>query len=301
MVYSLQVMFVKLTEQELKERITNLTVWKRKGQRAPHKPLLLLLALSELQAGKKVLTYESTRVKLKELLVEFGPRRKRYCPEEPFVRLTSDGLWQLNHPVSKKEINDKLLVDRQISGSFEPEIMSLMEQRPGLLHETAEQLLNAHFPETMHQDILEAIGFELGTTPRKRRDPEFRNRILRAYEYSCAVCGFNVRLGSQLIAIDAAHIQWHQAGGPDQEENGIALCTLHHKLFDRGAFTITYDRRLLVAEEAHGTRGFEEWLMRYHDTEIRSPIHPKYQPELVFLNWHVREVFKGPARYIYER
>ncbi|MFF2909200.1 phosphorothioated DNA-binding restriction endonuclease [Paenibacillus sp. NPDC057934] len=299
LVYLHWVVAVQLTEQELKERINNLTIWRKKEQRAPHKPLLLLLALSRLQAGEKRLTYEETRIQLKELLIEFGPRRRRYCPEEPFVRLTTDGLWALNKPVSKKQIQEKLLLEQHITGGFEPEVLVLLEKRPALRQEVAEQLLHAHFPETMHPDILEAVGFELEPTPRKKRDPQFRNRILTAYEYSCAVCGFNVRLGSQLVAIDAAHIQWHQAGGPDQEENGIALCTLHHKLFDRGVFTITNDRRLLVAEEAHGTRGLEEWLMRYHGTEIRSPISPLYRPKLVFLEWHVREVFKGPARYIY--
>jgi predicted restriction endonuclease len=54
-----------------------------------------------------------------------------------------------------------------------------------------------------------------------------------------AVCGFDVRLGNILIAIEAAHIKWHQAGGPDEERNGLALCSLHHKLFDRGVFTVS--------------------------------------------------------------
>ncbi|WP_342548096.1 phosphorothioated DNA-binding restriction endonuclease [Paenibacillus sp. FSL P2-0089] len=290
---------MQLTEYELKERINNLNIWKKKEQRAPHKPLLLLLALSRLQGGMKRMTYEETRGALKELLMEFGPPRQCYHPEEPFVRLTSDGLWVLNRPVDKKKIQDKLLVEQQVAGGFEPEVLALLEGRPALCHEIAEQLLYAHFPETVHSDILEAVGFELAPVPRRKRDPKFRNRILKAYEYSCAVCGFNVRLGNQLIAIDAAHIQWHLAGGPDQEENGIALCTLHHKLFDRGVFTITNERKLLVAEEANGTRGLEEWLMRYHGSEIRSPINPVYQPKRVFLEWHVREVFKGPARYIY--
>jgi putative restriction endonuclease len=100
-----------------------------------------------------------------------------------------------------------------------------------------------------------------------------------------------------LVAIEAAHIQWHQAGGPDHEDNGIALCSLHHKLFDRGVFTISQERVMLVAEDAHGSKGFDEWLMRYHGTEIRQPIHPQYQPKDLFLGWHIREVFRGPARY----
>jgi len=123
------------------------------------------------------------------------------------------------------------------------------------------------------------------------------DRILKAYEYSCAVCGFNVRLGNNLVAVEAAHIKWHQAGGPDKEENGVALCAMHHKLFDRGVFIIAPTRQLIVAEEAHGTNGFEEWLMRYHGKQINTPIHPDYQPKDSYMKWHFREVFRGPGRY----
>ena len=59
--------------------------------------------------------------------------------------------------------------------------------------------------------------------------------MLTAYEWRCAVCGLDVRLGSVSIILEAAHIKWHQAGGPDEESNGLALGVLHHKAFDLGA------------------------------------------------------------------
>jgi hypothetical protein len=31
--------------------------------------------------------------------------------------------------------------------------------------------------------------------------------------------------------------------------------------------------------------------------KIRLPIHPAYAPEERFINWHMREVFREPARY----
>ncbi len=88
---------------------------------------------------------------------------------------------------------------------------------------------------SIHADILAAVGlsFEASKVATKKRDPQFRQRVLTAYEYRCAVCGFDVRLGSVSIALDAAHIHWHQAGGPDLESNGLALCILHHKTFLR--------------------------------------------------------------------
>lgn len=286
-----------MTAAELRDIFTNLIIWKKNGQRAPHKPLLILYALAQLQRGVTVLPYEQVREKLKRLLIEFGPTRKSYHPEEPFVRLSTDGIWVLSNVVDKQKFSDKQLVAESVAGGFTPEVMSLLSSNDQLVQQLAEQLLNEHFPETIHQDILEGVGLSFAARKKLRRDSDFRDRILRAYEYNCAVCGFNVRLGHNLVGIDAAHIQWHQAGGPDVEENGIALCSLHHKLFDRGVFTITDKRELLVAEEAHGTVGFQEWLMRFHGKRIRHPIHPLYQPKDNFLEWHIREVFRGPGRY----
>jgi putative restriction endonuclease len=164
--------------------------------------------------------------------------------------------------------------------------------------EIAARLLENHFPESIHQDILAEVGLTLGAekAATKKRDPQFRQRVLTAYEYRCAVCGFDVRLGSVSIALDAAHIRWHQAGGPDQENNGLALCVLHHKTFDLGAFTVNHDGRLLVSDQAHGTDGFQEALMSRHGKPVRPPQRKEWKPIPSYLDWHAKEVFRGKAR-----
>ena len=55
------------------------------------------------------------------------------------------------------------------------------------------------------------------------------------------------------MTLDAAHVRWHQAGGPAVESNGLALCVLHHKAFDLGAFTVTPSGVLLVSDQANGS------------------------------------------------
>ena len=77
---------------------------------------------------------------------------------------------------------------------------------------------------------------------------------------------------------------------------GLALCALHHKLFDRGAFTISDKTKVIVSETAHGTHGMDEWLLAFHGKDIRPPQRPSYYPEPKFVNWHVKEVFKGLER-----
>jgi putative restriction endonuclease len=88
---------------------------------------------------------------------------------------------------------------------------------------------------------------------------------------------------------------WHQAGGPDVTVNGLALCATHHKLFDLGAFTIGEELQMLVSDEVNGL-GAEEWLIRYHNKPLFPPQKKKLYPEPEFLQWHVKEVFKGGYR-----
>lgn len=85
-------------------------------------------------------------------------------------------------------------------------------------------------------------------------------------------------------------------GGPDEEQNGLALCSLHHKTFDLGAFTILPDRVVVISEQAHGNESFERWLLDFHGKPVRSPQRRSYMPSERFLTWHEREVFKRPPR-----
>lgn len=282
---------------ELKERIVNLSIWKKGTQRAPHKPLLILYALARLQEGRTSLPYEEVRETLTTLLRDFGPMRKSYHPEEPFVRLHRDGIWNISVKREDVQISDRWLLENQISAGFNEQTNQLLTNNKDLIKEISSMVLHEHFPDSIHEDILTAVGLNVERTGKRVRDPKFRERILRAYEHSCAICGFNVRLGHSLVAVEAAHIKWHQAGGPDREENGLALCAMHHRLFDRGVFTLSKTKEIIVSQDAYGTNGFNEWLMRFHGKLIRKPIHPDYYPKDENIRWHVQEVFKGQERY----
>ena len=99
------------------------------------------------------------------------------------------------------------------------------------------------------------------------------------------------------VALKAAHIKWHHAGGPDEESNGLALCTMHHKLFDRGVFTLSDKLTVVVCESANGTKGFQEWVIAFHGSSIRAPQRPNYYPDKVAVEWHISEVFQSPRQY----
>lgn len=49
-------------------------------------------------------------------------------------------------------------------------------------------------------------------------------------------------------------MRWGAFDGPDHVDNGLCLCVLHHKLFDKGALGVGEDRRILVSQEFVGRR-----------------------------------------------
>lgn len=284
-------------------RVETVTVWKRGNMRAPHKPLLLLLALGRLSRGEGAISFSECQPILSNLLREFGPDVRHVHPELPFWHLQTDKLWILD--VEGDVLNASggpspaRLRDRDAVGWFPREIGTLLTASPELAVEAARRILESHFPESLHQDILNAVGLSLDRVivSRKARDPRFRERILTAYEFRCAVCSLDIRLGRDVVGLEAAHIQWHQAGGPDTEANGLALCTLHHKLFDYGAFTLHDERRVLVSERAYGGEQFERMLMRHHGQPLARPVRPDFAPGPRFIDWHRRQVFKPEARH----
>lgn len=285
------------------KQFEDLGIWRQGDQRAPHKPLLILYALGRWQAGIKDVGFRQVERDLTTLLREFGPSRRSVYPAQPFWRLQRDGVWTVHAPEGLLlKTGDTIprigeLRSNDVRAGFSPEIQAALTADPTLAAAIASRILEQHFPESLHQDILNAVGLSLETiVGRRRRDPAFRHRVLRAYEYRCAVCGFDVRLGSVSIALDAAHIRWHQAGGPETEDNGLALCVLHHKTFDLGAFTVA-DGVLLVSDQANGSTGFLESLMAFHGNAIREAQHPDWRPHPEHLDWHRVQVFKGKARH----
>lgn len=287
------------------DEFDNLSIWRRGDQRAPHKPLLLLIALSRQIRGDSLpVSFSEVEPLLRKLLIEFGPTRKNYHPEYPFWHLQQDGLWivKSKQPISLRKGSSNPskteLIAKGAVGSLAPAIIAEFKIHPEMAMVQAKKLLDDHFPSSLHSDIGDALGISLesSSTPKRLRDPRFRAEVLVAYEYRCAVCGLDMRIGSVTVGIEAAHIKWHQAGGPDSPSNGLALCCLHHKLLDLGAYTVLKDRRVIVSEHVHGGQGFENSLLVHHGKTLRKPQRLEQLPSPAYLDWHRREVFKEGGR-----
>jgi putative restriction endonuclease len=75
-----------MKSQKIKRLFDKLNVWKKGGERAPHKPLLALYALGRCRRGEgRLLSYADVDRDLRKLLMEFGPQRRTYFPDAHFV------------------------------------------------------------------------------------------------------------------------------------------------------------------------------------------------------------------------
>ncbi len=299
-----------LTESALLGAFDRVRVWQRDGQRAVHKPLLVLLALGRLWRGEpSAAEFSEIEEPLRKLLEQFGPSSAGASRHYPFWHLRTDGLWMLHGPAG--------ILDRppgatptltelrrgRVSGGFTPAVLEALERDRSLVPRLARRIVEAHFPESLQQDVLDAVGIDAVesstiTPPGKpRRDPLFRDRVLLAYEHRCCVCGHDLRLGGQVVGLEAAHIRWFQAGGPDIEPNGLALCSLHHKLFDLGVFTvIPGEYTVVVSQHLTGGDDARARMLSYHGAGLIGPQNAGYQARPEFLDWHKVQVFKEPQR-----
>ena len=296
------------------EMIRKLNVYRQGDRRAPHKPLLLLLAIAELLRGHTEISFGEAESNLIPLLKAYAPPVKaRHQPELPYWYLRSDGLWMVPGADELPRQSGgfpKMSALRSSHGQLEHGFARALSTDRSFLMATIEALLDGHFPESIHEDILESVGLALPQqetaansapldAPQRTRNPSFRKDVLRAYEHRCAVTGFRAALAGQYFGCEAAHVQWHAYDGPDSVANGFAVEPTLHKLFDAGAWTLTDDRRILVSAELTGTDATVERLRDLHGRQLRKPLSGEREIGVDHIQWH-REaglggVFRHPA------
>ncbi len=117
----------------------------------------------------------------------------------------------------------------------------------------------------------------------------FRNSILELFDHKCLFC----EVDSDFL-LEAAHIKPFVADHSSAGDfaNGLALCTIHHKLFDRGLISIkdgkvTPSKGLISAESDFLNEQYNE-LSRISFVSL-----PKGEKSERYLKWHYNNVFNG--------
>ncbi|MGY1741163.1 MULTISPECIES: phosphorothioated DNA-binding restriction endonuclease [unclassified Blastococcus] len=293
------------TEQVL-SRLSSLRQHRQDGHRSPHKPLLVLLALGRLATtGSSDLPWSVAEEKLANLLEEFGPTSKTGRAQSaayPFTRLRADGVWMLDRDVPMDNVGP---LREGVTGRLESSLEAALQDRPELVDEAARSLVESHFPGTVAPDVLVAVGLDpdlleggapsrrVGTADR-RRSSAWPAAVIEAWDRQCAFCGFDGAAGGGVVGIEAAHVRWFKLGGPDDLDNGLALCSLHHKLFDRGMLGLDDDLAIVVSQRfsARTAQGRAIYDLHGHRLQPRpgTPL-----PAPTHVRWHAEQVFQGAA------
>ena len=293
------------------ERAAHLRTWSRDGVRAPHKPLLLLYILGRFQqfGSSLPVSYVEAEEPLKALLSEFGPPNLT-SPAYPFHHLVNDGLWvvRTREGGGSPGSNVGALRSSGALGELDPIFAEDLHKDPSLLIRVGRALLETSFPETLHDDIAAQVGLNLAEPEAavtmvkvgksiRQRDPVFRDMVLMAYEYRCAICGWDGQIGTESVGLEAAHVRWFAIGGPDSRDNGVCLCSLHHKLLDKGVIGITREHTVAVSARFVGRSVVARQLV----VGLLGKDMTEPQPGLpvvaeAHIDWHLSQVFRTPHR-----
>ena len=291
-----------------------------RGQ-APHKPVLLLSILDEIDQGR----ISDNQVVLTEFLVagfleKWGglplpPGNWRPKVWIPFRYLTGNKFWKLVK--NGVELNSDQVPEpnsiRSMKGladhaAFVPELWELLQSKT-TRDVLRQHLLQIHFgimPGQVQPIILadplqaqlEKLVKEAQSKPRPKKIREtaddtlyyvrhalFPKIIRTVYEDTCSVCGLFARTSKTSI-VESAHIRPFADFHDDHPSNGLALCRDHHWGFDAGGFSIEDNYTVIVSPYFQHTPGYVN-----SGKPIRLPSSVYCYPDPVSLAHHRENTF----------
>jgi putative restriction endonuclease len=303
----------QMTREELLTRLAGLRQAPVGHKRMPHKPLLLLWLFGQFAAsGSSAVSYEQAEEPVSGLINDFGPpvaspAAARQRAAMPFVHLERE-LWDLRDARHNELGPDSperraWLLQRGAAGRLRPAVERLLAH-PGTLAAATRLLLDKHFTPTLAELICAAVDLDVAAldvadstgagrpTPLRQRRRGFAEEVLRAYAYQCAMCGFDGALGRHPVAIEAAHVRWHSQDGPDEVANALALCALHHALFDLGVLGITEERRIRVSALYVARNQAGRAVDALAGKPLLTPRPRQPAVDVMHISWHHLQVFK---------
>lgn len=293
---------------------------------APHKPILLLSVLEQIENNK----ITSNQIFITPELIETFRQNwanlvtTNHSPRFalPFYHLIGDNFW---HLVPNKGFNKILQLkaqmrslqnlDAAVSYAYLDNELYLYLQNKHNIKHFKDILLNRYFPTTKHlysdvtQNVVESIKLLENTILEEdqekytksielqeeeetvKRGTLFKRLVPRIYNYQCCISGFRVTSKFNIQLIDACHIKEFSKTQDDTIRNGITLCPNLHRAFDRGLITIDNNYQVVVSNQFIEPQQTPYGIKQFHGIKINLPKEVKYYPALANLRWHQENKF----------
>jgi hypothetical protein len=95
--------------------------------------------------------------------------------------------------------------------------------------------------QTDFNAFTESLQVHLRLVRDRGQQQAFRRKVLQQQGHRCAVCDLAL-----IPVLEAAHVVPKEENGSDDPRNGLALCVLHHRMFDAALFGIEPNSRVLM-------------------------------------------------------
>lgn len=288
---------------------------------APHKPVLLLAVLDNIERGlitdnRVIISPElvATFMEVWAMLVKEGPYAPRFAL--PFFHLKSEGFWTLvPFPGAEPAVTSSgsirsfsNLKDTVAWAVIAPDLFAGMcvpverERLRSVLLETYFPLTRENYRQqrgeegTYLQELeLQALGdhpqaaYSAATATEEEeiflRSSAFRKVVPRAYQYTCCISGLRIVSGSMTF-VDACHIVPFSISHDDTIGNGLSLCPNLHRAFDRHLICIDHEYRVRMKFEFFETADTDYGIKKYEGRSLLLPAEKKYWPAQENLTWH---------------
>lgn len=119
----------------------------------------------------------------------------------------------------------------------------------------------------------------------------FRSTVLSGYHFSCAICKINLPM-----LLNASHIiPWsvNKALRADPK-NGISLCALHDRAFDRGLISFDENYKTIISKQVLLKKPSEMHRISLIDIQGRKIQLPeRFKPDIKALEYHRNHIFNS--------
>lgn len=302
-------------------RISRLKLGVTAYGKAPHKPILLLSLLGEIDAGRIINNQVYITPELisafKEnfaLLVETPHNADFYLP---FYHLMGDGFWHIRtfsgEPMQGALRSFRALQSTVQFGYFDDDVWELLFQANSRTAIRTE-LLKTYFPQTKDRFnenkqegknyIHSAEKYILNESPVAAyaitdndeetqfvRSGLFKKLVPQIYNQTCCISEMRIIAGNGATMIDACHIVPFSIEGNDKVTNGIALCPNLHRAFDRGLLAIDDNFRVLVSSTIADEMSSPYNIQQFAGKSMLLPFGAIHYPDKTYFAWHREHVF----------